>query len=68
MTFHIIIKDRPYRFGKTRSEHEENLRKEGYQTLNDSQLDRCKYMEKKMYWEQNNKKNYFDQYQIGQVK
>ena len=65
---HIIIKDRPHRLGKTRSEHEENLRKEGYQTLDDGQLDKCKWMEKKMREHQNNRKNFFDQFQIGQVK
>ena len=43
----IIIKDKPYRYGKTRSEQEANLRKDGMQTMTDSQLDKCKYLEKK---------------------
>lgn len=61
----IIIKDRPHRFGKTRSEHEKNIRKEwGMKTLTDEQLDKCKYLEKKV----GVKKSYFDQSQIGQVR
>ena len=42
----IIIKDKPYRFGKHRSIQEENLRKEGMKTLTEEQLDKCKFLEK----------------------
>jgi hypothetical protein len=43
----IIIKDRPFRYGRTRSEQEMNLRKDGMRTMTDSQLDKCKFLEKK---------------------
>lgn len=45
----IIIRDRDFRFGKTRSEQAENLRREGWGTggLSDEQLDKCKHLEKK---------------------
>lgn len=46
----IIIKDREHRrdkFGKTRSEQEENMRKEWGKTMSDEQLDKLKYLERK---------------------
>jgi hypothetical protein len=36
------------KFGKTRSEHEENMRKEWGRTMTDEQLDKLKYIEKKI--------------------
>lgn len=64
MSFGIIIRDKAHRFGKTRSEHEKNIRKEWKcKTLSDEQLDKCKYLEKKS----NTSKSYFDQSQIGKV-
>lgn len=45
----IIIKDRTARFGKTRSEQAENLKKEwGCGGLTDEQIDKCKHLEKKL--------------------
>jgi len=35
------------KLGKTRSEHEENLRKEWGGTMTDEQLDKMKYLERK---------------------
>jgi hypothetical protein len=44
----IIIKGKTD-IGKTRSEQEANLRKEGWGgTMTDEQLDKCKYLEKKI--------------------
>ena len=40
------IRKKP-KIGKTRSEQEENLRKEGMRSLTDEQLDKCKHLEKK---------------------
>lgn len=60
----IIIKDRPYRFGKTRSEQEGNLRKEGMATMTEGQLDRCKYLERKS----GIKRSFFDKKEIDSVK
>ena len=65
MSFGIIIKNKPFRFGRNRSEHECNIRREwGCKTLTDEQLDKCKFLEKKS----DRSKSYFDQSQIGQVK
>lgn len=46
MTY-IIIKGKT-KFGKTRSEQEQNLRKEGMMSMSDEKLDHCKYMERKI--------------------
>ncbi len=35
------------KFGKTRSEHEENMRKEWGHTMTDAQLDKLKFLEKR---------------------
>jgi len=60
----LILPKRPHRFGKTRSEHEYNIRRDwGCKTLEDDQLDRCKFMEKMA-----GKKNFFDQSEIHTVK
>lgn len=42
----IIIKDKTS-FGKTRSEQEENMRKEWGSTMTDEQLDKLKHLERK---------------------
>ena len=34
-------------YGKTRSEQEKNLRKEGMHGMSDERYDKCKYLEKK---------------------
>lgn len=44
---YIIVKGQT-QFGKTRSEREENLRREGMRSLSDEQLDRVKYLERKV--------------------
>ena len=41
----IIIKGKT-KFGKTRSEQEKNLRKEGMCALTNEQLDKCRFLEK----------------------
>lgn len=43
----IIIKGKTS-YGKTRSEQESNLRKDGLKGMDDTHLDRCKWMEKKL--------------------
>lgn len=50
MSFHIIVKGgerERHKLGKTRSEQEENLRKEWGSTMTDEQLDKCKFLERK---------------------
>jgi hypothetical protein len=56
----VILKDRPYRFGKTRSEQEENLRKEGMETMTEEQLDKLKFVEKN----HGNSRSFFDKEEI----
>lgn len=68
MTFNIIIR-KPDSFGKTRSEHEKNLRKEwGTKTMTDSQLDKLKYLEKKWKNASGSKKNFIGCNMIDKVR
>ena len=59
----VIIKDRPYRLGKTRSEQEENLRKEDMKSMSDEQLEKLKFVEKK----HGNSRSFFDQREIDKA-
>ena len=70
MTFQIIIKgkDRHQKLGKTRSEQEENLRKEWGSTMTDGQLDKLKYLEKKAKEKTGQTKNFFRGQDIDSVK
>ena len=63
-----IIIHKPDSFGKNRSEQEKNLRKEGMHSLTDEQLDKCKYLEKKVEESTGAKKTYLKQYNIDKVK
>jgi len=63
-----IIIPKPDRFGKTRSEQEENLRKEWGQTLTDEQLDKCKYLERKLKEKTGKEKNFLGGHEIDRVK
>jgi hypothetical protein len=60
----IIIKDRT-KFGRTRSEQEQNLRKEGMRSLSDEQLDRVKFLEKRLRDETGSKDNLVGQHVVG---
>ena len=66
----IIIKnkDKHDKFGKTRSEHEENMRKEWGQTMSDEQLDKLKYLEKKINERTGSKKNFITGIDIDKIK
>ena len=46
MTFQIIIKGKNS-YGKTRSEQEDNLRKDGLKGMSEENHDKCKWVEKK---------------------
>ena len=64
----IIIK-RPDSFGKTRSEQEENLRKDGWgRTLSNEQLDKCKFLERKIKDKFGSNKNFLRPHEIDRVK
>ena len=60
----IIIRGKT-KFGRTRSEQEENLRKEGMQSLSDEQLDRVKFLERRLKNENGSKDNHIGQHVIG---
>lgn len=44
---YIITKSGGSSYGRTRSEIEDNLRKDGMSSMSDEQSDKCKYLEKK---------------------
>jgi len=62
----IIVNRSP--IGRTRSEQEENLRKEGNRSMTDEQLDKCKYLERKAKEQLGSKENFFKPQEIDQIK
>ena len=60
----IIIRGKS-KFGRTRSEQEINLRKEGMTSLSDEQLDRVKFLEKRVKNERGSTENYIGQHVVG---
>lgn len=67
---HIIIKGKNDhdKFGKTRSEQEENMRKEWGRTMTDEQLDKCKWLEKKRKDYDGSAKNFIPGHHIDRLK
>jgi len=65
---HIIIKGKHDHFGKTRSEQEANMRKEWGTTMTDEQLDKLKFLEKKVKDKSGSKKNFITGIDIDKVK
>jgi len=65
----IIIKgkDEHHKFGKTRSEQEENMRKEWGMTMTDEQLDKLKFLERKKKELDGSTKNFFPGHYIDEV-
>jgi hypothetical protein len=63
----IIIKDGHDKLGKTRSEQEENLRKEWGQTITDEQLDKLKFIERKKNEYDGSKKNFITAIDIDKI-
>lgn len=63
-----IIIPRGDKFGKTRSEHEENMRKEWGSTMTDEQLSKLKYMERKIKEKTGQSKNFIRGQDIDKVK
>jgi len=64
----IIIR-KPDTFGKTRSQQEENLRGDGWgRTLSEEQLDKCKYLERKLRDKHGMRKNFLRPCDIDKVK
>jgi hypothetical protein len=60
----FIIKGKA-KFGRTRSEQEQNLRREGMRSLSDEQLDRAKFLEKRLKNEHGSKENFIGQHIVG---
>lgn len=55
-------------FGKTRSEQEENWRKEGHYTMTDEQLDKLKHLERKIKEKTGQSKNFIRGQDIDRVR
>lgn len=64
----IITGSKHDKFGKTRSEHEENMRKEWGSTMTDEQLDKCKYLERKLKEHSGSVKNFVRANEIDRIK
>jgi hypothetical protein len=60
----IIIKGKS-KFGYTRSEQEENLRREGMRSLSDEQLDKLRYVERRFKEDTGAKTSYAGQESLG---
>jgi hypothetical protein len=65
---YIIKKNKQHKFGKTRSEQEENMRKEWGSTMTDEQLDKCKFAEKKIKVYNGSTKNFIPCHEIDNIK
>ena len=63
-----IIIPKPDNFGKTRSEQEENMRKEWGPTISDEQLDKLKYIERRLKEKTGKNKNFIGGHEIDEVK
>ena len=63
----IIIKGKT-KIGRTRSEQEENLRKEWGSTMSDENLSKLKYLEKRAKEEIGSKDNFISQVDVENVK
>jgi len=64
----IIIKGKHDHFGKTRSEQEENMRKEWGSTMTDEQLDKLKYVERKKKEKTGQSKSFIGLIDVDKVK
>lgn len=64
---HIIIKGK-HNIGKTRSEQEQNLRKEWGPTMSEKNLDKLKFLEKKAKEQTGSKENFISQVEVEKVK
>jgi len=64
---HIIIRGKNS-YGRTRSEQESNLRKEGLVGMDDENYEKCKWLEKKIKDSHGSDSNFFRQTDISKVK
>lgn len=64
----IIIRGKHDHFGKTRSEQENNMRKEWGPTMSDVQLDKLKYAERKISENSGQSKNFLTLIDVDKIK
>ena len=67
MGLQIIIKNK-VKFGKTRSEQEKNLRKEGYVGMSDENLEKCEWAEKKLKEINGSQNSFLRQTDLAEIK
>lgn len=67
MSLQIIIKGKTT-YGKTRSEQESNLRKDGLVSMDDTNYEKCKWLEKKIREKYGSEENYVRQNDLANVK
>jgi len=67
MSLQIIIRNKSS-FGRTRSEQEQNLRKEWGSTITDAQLDKLKFLERKAKERTGTTKNFIKAVDLDNVK
>jgi len=67
MSLQIIIRGKT-KYGRTRSEQETNLRKEGYVGMSDENYDKCQWLERKIKEHTGSNTNFLRQHQIDRVK
>lgn len=64
----LIITSKSRSLGKTRSEQETNLQKDGWYSLTGEQLDKCRHVEKKMRDRFGSRENFVNQSLISKVR
>lgn len=67
MALQIIIRGKTT-YGKTRSEQESNLRKEGFKGMSDENYEKCKWAEKKIKETHGSTENFLRQTDLSTVK
>jgi hypothetical protein len=67
MSLQIIIKGKT-KYGKTRTEQESNLRKDGLKGMEDENYDKCKWLEKKLKEKTGASEGFINQAELHKVK
>jgi len=66
MALQIIVRGN-VKYGKTRTEQEYNLRKDGFKGMDDDKYDRCKWLEKKLKEKTGAKEGFINQVDLHRV-
>ena len=67
VSFQIIIKGK-VKYGKTRSEQEYNLRKDGLKGMDDDNYDKCQWLEKKLKDKTGASQGFINQSELSKLK